>query len=277
MSDYFVFVLGFNVKIGWMLVLKSIILGLVQGLTEFIPVSSSGHLLLMDRVLHFSAGGFAFETLLDLGTLLALIAFFWKDFVKLAKSIFVKDENTKLAWFLVLATIPGVLGGVLLEHAAKTVFRSSSLVAVNLIVIGVVLWLADHLGRKQDGLKAMTPIKALGVGFAQVLALIPGVSRAGITISAGLAEGFDRVSATRFSFLLSAPIIAGATIKVLLEHDSLHMISSFPMLFVAGNIAALVSGYWAIKFMLSYLEKHGLKVFAYYRILVGLLVLIVLR
>ncbi len=258
-----------------MLILKAIVLGLVQGLTEFIPVSSSGHLLLLDHFLHFSAGGFAFDTLLDAGTLTALLIFFWKDIVMLAKSIFVKDENTKLAWLLLLATIPGVIGGVLLENAAKTVFRSDALVAVNLIVVGVILWVADQYGKKKDHLDKMTPPKALGVGLAQVVALIPGVSRSGITISAGLAEGFDRVSATRFSFLLSAPIIAGATVKVLLEHDSVKMITSHPSLFILGNLAALISGYWAIKFMLDYLAKHGLKLFSYYRIIFGLLVLLI--
>ncbi len=253
--------------------LQAIILGLTQGLTEFIPVSSSGHLILVGHLLGISGSLFNFDVALDIGTLAALILFFWQDFLELAVALFVKSEKTRLAWLLALATIPGVAAGVLLQKLVETKFQSDSLVAVNLIVVAVVMLMADQLGRKHDDLSKMTASKSVIIGLAQALALVPGVSRSGITISAGLFEGFDRVSATKFSFWLSAPIIAGATAKVLLKHSTLVDMHSHVGLYLAGILAAAVSGYLAIKFLISYLGRHGLAVFAYYRLAVGALIL----
>lgn len=251
--------------------IQAIILGIVQGLTEFIPVSSSGHLILMDKWLGFSGAGLTFDVALHIGTFAALLLFFGKDFLALAKSIFIKDKNTKLAWLLVLGTIPAVVVGVLLQDLVETVFRSTNLVAFNLIWVGVLMLAVDRVAKRNQEISSLTPTKSLGIGAAQALALVPGVSRSGITITAGLLQGLDRVSATRFSFLLSAPAIAGATLKVIISDGG--QIASEPALFAAGIIASAVSGYLAIKFLISYLGKHGLGVFAYYRISLGTLIL----
>jgi len=253
----------------------ALILGLTQGLTEFIPVSSSGHLILVGHFLHFSYSGLAFDTALDIGTLLALYWFFAKDFVELAHDLVFGGPKRRLAWYLLAATVPGVIAGVLIQHLAETTFRSGRLVAVNLIWVGIVMYLADRYSRKDLGIEAVTLPKALGVGVAQAVALVPGVSRSGITITASRALGLDRVAATRFSFLLSAPIITGATLKVLLGHGNLHEMASVPLLYGTGIVAALVSGYFSIRFLIGYLSKHGLGVFAAYRIVVGVVILMI--
>jgi len=255
--------------------IDAIILGLTQGLTEFIPVSSSGHLILVGHFLNFRYSGLAFDTALDLGTLLALYWFFAKDFVELAHDLVKGGPKRKLALYLLAATVPGVVIGVLIQHLAETRFRDARLVAVNLIWVGIVMYLVDRYSRRDKAMTDVTLPKALAVGVAQAVALVPGVSRSGITITASRALGLDRVSATRFSFLLSAPIITGATFKVLFSHGNLHEMASVPVLYGAGIVAALVSGYLSIKFLIGYLSKHGLGVFAAYRVMVGVVILMV--
>ena len=256
-----------------MQLIDAIILGIVQGLTEFIPVSSSGHLILAGHFLHFQYSGLAFDTALDIGTLLALYLFFWKDFVELVHDFIWGGKHRMLAIYILLATIPGVDVGVLIQKYAETVFRDARLVALNLIWVGVLMYVIDKYCSQKRDLDHVTPVRALVVGTAQALALIPGTSRSGITITASRALGFDRVSATRFSFLMSAPIITGATLKVLLKPNDLHQMVEVPWLYAAGILAAFATGYWAIKFMLRYLSKHGLAVFAFYRIAVGIIIL----
>jgi undecaprenyl-diphosphatase len=172
-----------------------------------------------------------------------------------------------------LATIPGIIAGVLIQGLAETVFRSSRLVAVNLIWVGIVMYLIDKYSSLEKHLPDVKLPDALVVGVAQAVALVPGVSRSGITITTGRALGFDRVTATRFSFLLSAPIITGATLKVIVKPDNLHAIGTEPMIYAAGILAAFVSGWFAIKFLINYLSKHGLGIFAAYRICLGVLIL----
>lgn len=253
--------------------LQAMILGITQGLTEFIPVSSSGHLILVGHLIGFDQSTLAFDTALDIGTLAALLIFFRRDIMDLAIGLVKRTSHSRMSWMMVLATVPGVLAGVLLQKYAETTFRSAQLVAINLIVIAFVMLAADRLGKRKYGIDHMTPQRSLAIGIAQALALVPGVSRSGITISAGLLAGFDRVAATRFSFLLSVPIIAGATAKVLLKPANIHAMVSDPAIYIVGILSALISGYFAIKFMLNYLNKHGLAVFAYYRIVVGIFIL----
>jgi undecaprenyl-diphosphatase len=255
--------------------LQALILGITQGLTEFIPVSSSGHLILVGHFINFKETGLAFDTALNVGTLTALMIYFYKDFWALFKSIFKRSDQTRLAWLLIIATIPAVIAGVLLEKTAETVFRSDYLVAANLILVALIMLWADRTSKRKYDIEHMTPPRAVKIGLAQAVALVPGVSRSGITISAGLFEGFDRVTATRFSFLLSAPVIAGATAKVMLKSENLHMLTSHTGLFLTGMLAALISGYWAIRFMLKYLQSHSLNIFIYYRIFAGVLVIAV--
>lgn len=253
--------------------LDAILLGLTQGLTEFIPVSSSGHLILVGHLLHFQYSGLAFDTALDVGTLAALLVFFAKDIWGLVHDAVKGGPQRRLAILLALATIPAVIAGVLLQHAAETMFRDARLVAVNLIWVGILMYVVDRISRSDRGLEGLGLPRALTIGVAQALALVPGISRSGITITAARALGLDRVSATRFSFLLSAPIIAGATAKVLLKGESIHQMAAMPGLYAAGITAAFISGYLAIRFVLSYLSRHGLGLFAAYRVAVGGLIL----
>lgn len=227
----------------------------------------------MGHLIGFKDSGLAFDTALDIGTLAALLVFFRRDIWLLLEGLVKKTDHTKLSWIMVLATVPGVLAGLLLQRLAETSFRSATLVAVNLIVVAFVMLAADRLGRRKLAISDMTPGKGLAIGLAQALALVPGVSRSGITISAGLLAGFDRVAATRFSFLLSAPIIFGATAKVTLKPSTLQQMSQDAVLYAVGILAAFISGYFAIRFMLNYLNKHGLAIFAYYRIVVGVIIL----
>jgi len=256
--------------------LKAIILGLVQGFTEFIPVSSSGHLILVGHAINFSYSGLAFDTALDIGTLAALFIFFWKDFWQLAHDFVMGGEDRKLAGYLLIATLPAVVIGVLIQDLVETVFRNNGLVAFNLIWVAVLMLVIDRMPQLVKKTQDVKFGQALAIGFAQALALIPGTSRSGITITAGRALKLDRVTATRFSFLLSAPVITGATLKVLASGKTMGDMAAAPALYVAGIIAAGLAGYFSIKFLINYLSKHGLAIFAYYRIVVGILILLVM-
>lgn len=258
-------------------ILEAILLGIIQGLTEFIPVSSSGHLILAHELFNFDGGGLAFDVALHGGTLMALLIFFRNDIVRLAKAFFVSGPETRLARLLAVATIPAVVSGLLLEDYAEDTFRSTILVAVNLIFVAILMIFAErHLSRVKEPtkLKDVSPKQAIVVGLAQACAVIPGFSRSGSTITAGIFMGVDRIAATRFSFLLGIPIISGALLATVFSGEGLDQIQQQPTVFLAGVIAALVSGLFAIKFLLKYLSKHSLRVFAYYRIALGLLVLL---
>ncbi|MBI1857230.1 undecaprenyl-diphosphatase UppP [Candidatus Saccharibacteria bacterium] len=259
-------------------IIQAIILGLVQGLTEFIPVSSSGHLVLMHQALGITENGLTFDVALHLGTLLALIIFFYKELWQLFQGILGKNNLKHLAWLLVLATVPAVIVGVLLESAAESAFRSVNLVAINLLLVAFIMlgaeWYAKRY-RHKTKLEKVTIGQAAGIGLAQAVAIIPGVSRSGSTITAGLFMGMDRVAATRFSFLLGIPITAGAIGKVLISENSLNLVQNEISLFAVGIITAFLSGLFAIGFLLKYLAKHTLAVFACYRIALAVIVLTV--
>lgn len=255
-------------------ILQAVILGLVQGFTEFIPISSSGHLILVGNFLHFAYSGLAFDTALNIGTLAALLTFFWKDFWKLARDFVLGGSDRKLAWYIIVATIPAVVFGILVQDLAETVFRSNVLVAFNLIWVAVLMIAVDTLPQLVKKVQDVKLPQAVVVGFAQALALIPGTSRSGITIIAGRAMKMDRVTATRFSFLLSAPIITGATLKLILQDSTLNQMSVMPAMYIGGILGAFVAGYFSIKFLINYLSKNGLAIFAYYRIVVGVLILL---
>ncbi|HSX23883.1 MAG TPA: undecaprenyl-diphosphatase UppP [Candidatus Saccharimonadales bacterium] len=260
-----------------MSIIQAIILGLIQGLTEFLPISSSGHLILAHHALGVFETGLSFDVALHFGTLVALIAYFWKDLWVYAAALFKKSEHTKLAYLLIAATIPAAIIGFLLESKAESQFRSVRLVGVTMLLFGAVMLLAEHYYQRRqkhtqlDGIKTS---QALTMGFAQAIAVVPGVSRSGSTITAGLFTGLDRLAATRFSFLLGIPITAGAVLKVFTEGGVLHAAKQDQAVFVIGIATALISGLAAIRFMLGYLGKHGLHVFAYYRIALGLLLLL---
>ncbi len=253
---------------------SALILGIVQGLTEFIPVSSSGHLILVGQMLNFRHSGLAFDTVLDVGTLAALYIFFARDFWAMGRDLVLGGPQRRLALILAVATVPAVVAGLLVADLAETVFRSSTLVAFNLIWVGIVMYLADRYCRQRYSLEGVTPVRGIGIGLAQCLALVPGTSRSGITITAGRLLGLDRVSATRFSFLLSAPVITGATLYALMKPETITGFSTAPEVYVVGILGAFVAGYAAIRFMIGYLSRHGLAPFAVYRVLLGVFILI---
>jgi undecaprenyl-diphosphatase len=200
---------------------QAIIMGIVQGLTEFLPISSSGHLIIVPYLAGWTdpfITSLAFSVMLHIGTLVALLVYFWRDWLRLVPAGFAtirdrsfdSDPDRRLAWLLVVATVPALVIGVLLNDVVEERFREVGLVALMLVVGAAIMWLADHWGPKRLLAIDLTFPKALGLGFAQALALIPGVSRSGISISAGLFAGLDRESAARFSFLMATPITAAA-------------------------------------------------------------------
>lgn len=260
-----------------MSIIEAIILGLIQGITEFLPVSSSGHLVVAHRLMGVETGGLAFDVALHIGTLLALILFFYKDILQLLKGLLQKTEHSRTAWLLAMATIPAVVSGVLLESAAESSFRSLKLVGLSLIAVALLMIWAEKLYAKQYQMAAnMQKIsirQALLMGIAQAIAIVPGVSRSGSTITAGLFGGVDRVAATRFSFLLAMPITFGAIVKVATEPAVTEYIVRDKALFAAGIVTALFSGLFAIRFLIRFLSKHSLTTFAYYRIALGIIIL----
>ncbi len=258
-------------------ILQAVVLGTVQGVTEFIPVSSSGHLVLVPWLLGWQNPGLAFDAVLHLGTLLAVLVVFWPDLMPLAAawchSLTRRKLDTpqaRLAWWIVLGTIPATLMGMLWEEQFEALFHSPLYVSALLLVTGLWLMLADCLGRKDRQAEDMRWWQSLLVGLAQGCAIAPGISRSGATIGAGLLLGLRRNVAARFSFLLATPIILGTgllQVKRLLETPN----PDTGLLALAlGSVAAFVSGYVCIRFLLAYLRRHTLAVFAAYCWLVGL-------
>lgn len=259
---------------------QAFVLGTLQGLSEFLPISSSAHLFLTPWFFGWSPGGLAFDVALHTGTLIAVLWYFRNDWIALIKAAIsmIKDRcietnEQKRVLFLIIATIPGAIGGVLLQSRAESTFRNPALVAVTLIVMGVLLWLIDKLRDRQRALGDMKWVDALFIGLSQVVALVPGVSRSGSTITTGRLLRFDRAAAARFSFLMSMPITAAAIVyeapKALQEGSSITPL-------IVGVLAAAVSGWLAIAVLMRFLARHSYGVFAVYRVILGITVLAVL-
>jgi undecaprenyl-diphosphatase len=256
--------------------LQALVLGVVQGLTEFLPISSSGHLVLTPWLFGWGDHGLSFDVALHLGTLIAVVWYFnqqWKLLAGAALSIVrnrrVQTPEERRVIFLLIATVPGAIGGLLLEDLAETTFRSAALIATNLIVFGMLLWLVDRIVARAREMDSMRHRDALLIGLAQVLALMPGVSRSGSTITAGRALGLTREAAAVFSFLMIAPITFGATVmkvpQAVREAESL-----LPL--VVGVAAAAISGWLAIAVLLKIVARRSYGVFAAYRLALGLLI-----
>jgi undecaprenyl-diphosphatase len=256
-----------------MSIFEAIILGLVQGLTEFIPVSSSGHLLIVHEIFGSSDNSLAFDVALHVGTLAALLVYFRDDLLRLAKNLAKDNADGKLAKLLIVATIPAAAAGLLLADYIDDNLRNPTVVAITLTSVGVLMLIAESK-YKQPTSKAVSTKQGMTVGFMQMLALIPGVSRSGITMTSGMFAGMTRLDAARFSFLLAIPIIAGSAAGVLLKDGGDISTESWQL--AVGVVTAFISGLIAIKFLLGIIGKSGLKPFAYYRIALAAVVLMFL-
>lgn len=317
----------------------SLLLGVVQGIAEFLPISSSAHLVILPYLFGWSWSGLTFDVALHFGTLFAIIIFFWRDWLIILKSglsltkipikrnyhpslkLWTAGESTNqghtatvshlagvppkadrqyhlrgdernyeskasqtindqlstinypkhLLWMILLATVPGVLAGYFLEGQAATIFRSPLLIAVMLAVFGIIIWLIDKYSKKGIQLSVIDYRSALLIGLCQALAIIPGVSRSGATMAAGRIIGLDRQSAARFSFLLSAPIIFGSAVFEA-RHLTVEMLNTSLIL---AFLASAIFGFFAIKYLLKYLEKGGFGIFAIYRLILAIVVIAV--
>ena len=272
-----------------MTILQAIILGIVQGLTEFLPISSSGHLLLVPWLFnwHFLLENpdlnKTFDVALHLGTFVAVVIYFWREIVRLVgawvRSISrrsLAEPEAKLAWLLIVSTIPAALVGVLLEDFITNTLGKPWMIGVAMIVFAGFMYLVDHIAKLDRDLEALTWLDALLIGVAQALALLPGVSRSGITMMTGLLVRLDRESAARYSFLMSIPVIGGAAAYKGLEvaRDGLPAGTATP--FLVGMVTAALSGIAAIWFTLAYLKRHNFNLFVVYRIVVGVGVLVLI-
>jgi undecaprenyl-diphosphatase len=268
--------------------IQALVMGLVQGLTEFIPVSSSGHLVLVPWLFGWKdpfVDSVAFTVVLHMGTLLALLVYFWRDWVKLIPAglatirdrSFKGDPDRKMAFLLVVATIPAVLVGPVFESKFEELVREPARIALMLCIGAAILWLADRWGSKEREMDSISFREAFGIGVAQTIALVPGISRSGISISAGLFMGLNREAAARFSFLMATPVIGGAGLweaRKFLTHEA----GPNPELNVIliGFVAAAVSGLLAIRFLLAFLRRQSVNAFVVYRVVAAVVVVIVL-
>ena len=271
------------------LVFQAILIGLIQGLTEFIPVSSSAHLELAPWIFGWDTnsllGSLAFDVFLHLGTLVALLVYFWRDWLRLIGAVVASigerrigdDPQRRLGWLLILATVPAAIIGFVGEGFVEDVLHGDSdtirLAIAAFLVIGAAgLWLADRLGSRGRRLDELAVPSALAIGFSQALALLPGISRSGATITAGLALGLTRESAARFSFLLATPITLGAGL-----FGSRHLLQEAHtgtewLALAAGLLAATLAGLAAIGFLLAWLRSRSVAIFSVYRVAVAVLV-----
>ncbi|TGE32986.1 undecaprenyl-diphosphatase UppP [Desulfosporosinus sp. Sb-LF] len=253
-----------------MTVIHALILGIVQGLGEFLPISSSAHLILVPWLFGWEDPGLTFDVALHMGTLLAVVLYFWKDWVKLFKAALRRgaSDDKRIFWCLVVATIPGGLFGLALEKKAETVFRSPLLIGIMMIGMGILLYFADKK-REIRKINKMTLKEAIWIGLSQALAIIPGVSRSGSTMTTARFLTMTREDSARFSFLMSTPIILGAGV-LKLRHLTM---ASINLPFSVGVISSFVVGVLSISFLIRYLKTSNFGLFVVYRFVIGLIVI----
>jgi len=268
------------------IVVQALVMGIVQGLTEFLPVSSSAHLILVPYLLGWHdpfIDSLAFSVMLHIATLLALLIYFRADWLRLIPAglaalrdrSFAGDPDRRLAWLLAVSTVPAIIAGILLNDLIETRFREPRLVALTLVIGAAILWVADRTSSRSKGVEDVSFGGALGIGVAQALALVPGISRAGISISAGLFLGLTREAAARFSFLMATPVIAGAGLWELRKVVTGEAGVDVPLLpLVVGMVGALVAGLAAISVLLRYLRTHPTTVFVFYRLVLAAVVVV---
>lgn len=257
--------------------LQAIALGVIQGLSEFLPISSSAHLTLAPWLFGWEDPGLAFDVALHFGTLLAVLWYFRMEWLQLIKAAFgiittgrIETPEKRRVVYLIIATIPGAIGGLMLQSRAEAAFRSPQIIAIALIVMGSLLWAVDKAVDQRRVLGEMRWVDSLLIGLSQVIALIPGVSRSGSTITTARGLRFDRESAAEFSFLMSMPIIAAAV--VLEGPKALHQ-GGLTNELMSGVVAAAISGWLAISILMRYVTTHSYGIFAVYRVVLGLAVL----
>jgi undecaprenyl-diphosphatase len=261
--------------------LQAISLGIIQGLSEFLPVSSSAHLTLAPWLFGWEDPGLAFDVALHFGTLLAVLWYFRMEWLTLIKAAFgivttgrIETPEKRKVIYLIVATIPGAIGGFLLQSRAESAFRDPQIIAIALIVMGIVLWAVDKVVDQRRILGEMRWVDALLIGLSQVIALIPGVSRSGSTITTARGLRFDRESAAEFSFLMSMPIIAAA---VVLEGPKALQQGGLTNELMSGVVASAISGWLAISILMRFVSRHSYRIFGFYRVALGIAVLAVIH
>ena len=270
-----------------MTVIQSILLGVVQGITEFLPISSSGHLVIVPFFFNWEippAEAFMFDVLVQVATLIAVLAFFWKDFYVILRGVLrgirrrkpFETQPARLGWYILLSAVPAGIAGLLLKDVIEAAFSSPRMTGIALLATAVLLVIAERVGRRQHILENMTWIDALIIGVFQILALFPGLSRSGSTIAGGMTRDLNRPSAARFSFLMAVPIMLAAGMNAMLDLLRIPNLSTLLPVFIPGFIAAAVVGYLAIGWLISFLTRYSLYYFAIYCTIMGLIVLLVL-
>lgn len=265
--------------------LQALILGIVQGLTEFLPISSSAHLVLVPYLLNWSFPAeqiFPFDVLVQWGTLIAVILYFWKDLVAILKAFFkgliektpFKDPEARLGWYLILATIPAGIAGILIKDQVEAAFSSPRATALFLLLTAALLVLADQVGKRTRQMEDMTWLDALWIGVFQAVSIFPGVSRSGSTIAGGMTRQFDRSSSARFSFLMSIPVMLGAGIVSTKDLLQISNLGSFLPVLLVGFIAAAIVGYLSIHWLLQFIKRQKFWIFAVYCALLAVGVLL---
>ena len=260
--------------------LQAIVYGIVQGITEFLPISSSGHLVLLPWATGWPDPGMSFDVSLHLGTLLALVWFFRTEWIALTRSAFRvirghrTTPNERMVLYIVVATIPAGVVGFLAEDLVETYLRSPLVVAATLIILALVLIVAERIGRREKSIESLSWTDVIVVGLAQALSIVPGVSRSGVTITAAMFCGMKRDAAARFSFFLATPTIGGAVGKQTFDLTTGGADGGELAMLGVGILTAAFIGYLAIKFMLQYLATHTTYLFVYYRIMLGIVVLL---
>jgi undecaprenyl-diphosphatase len=268
-----------------MTVIQSIILGIVQGITEFLPISSSGHLVIVPYILNWDIPpdeAFVFDVLVQVATLIAVLAYFWKDYYLVLRGVVrglrrrrpFESQPARLGWYILLATIPAGIAGLLLKDIVEDAFASPLATSIALFATAILLAISERIGKRQRILEKITWTDALIIGFYQILALFPGLSRSGATIAGGMTRDLERPAAARFSFLIAVPIMLAAGLGATLDLLQIPDLSAILPVYIPGFIAAAVVGYLAIGWLISFLTRYSLYYFALYCAIVASIVLV---
>lgn len=263
-------------------IIQSILLGIVQGLTEFLPISSSAHLVIVPHLLGWeipAAEAFVFNVLVQVATLVAVTAYFWKDLLAILKAVVAglqkrqpfSEPQARLGWLILAATIPAGVFGVLIKDQVEAAFSSLFATGIFLLATAGLLTIAERLGKRQRNLDHLTLADAVWIGVAQAAAIFPGVSRSGATITGGMLRGLERPAAARFSFLMSIPIMLAAGLLAVLDLVAIPNFGRLLLIFIPGFLAAAITGYLSIRWLLRYLTHQPLSVFIFYCLAAGLL------